>query len=72
MFKLCVLLLTICILAGTVDSGPLPDGQPKAIVVAIMLDGNGLKGISGSSSVNGGKNVDSRCAYHSQDPRYSG
>lgn len=41
MFNLCALLITICVVAGNVQSGPtIPDGQQKAIVVAIIVGGD--------------------------------
>lgn len=50
------------------DSGPLPDRQSKAIVVAIIMNSNGLNGVLGSSSAIVGKNVDSRCFYPPYGP----
>lgn len=51
MFNLCVVVLTIWAVGATVKSEPLPAGQPKAIVVAIILGDEGLKGLAGYSSI---------------------
>lgn len=44
-FKLFALIITICVVAGTVQSGLIPDLQQNTIVLAIMIGGdqNGTK-----------------------------
>lgn len=66
MFKLCALLVTICVVAG-VNSGPLINGQPK-IIVAIIMGGDGLNSLAGNSSAGITKKPKIRCTIGGLPP----
>lgn len=65
MIKLCALIITVFIVAEMVESGTIPDGQPKAIVVAIIMGGDGLKGLAGIGSAKIGGRVS--CDFNDVD-----